>query len=337
MKKVIIILSLVILLMYAIPTVTLFLFEKNVQKKEDTIEITESTDSIISVEDSQEHFIDVYSVNNNEVFSIELEEYIMGVVAGEMPASFEIEALKAQAVTSRTYLIYKLKKNTENPEQHKDAPICTGTHCQVYYSKDELIEKFGQSWYDTYWAKIENAVNATKGQILTYEGKIIEPLFHSTSGGRTENSEDVFTTFAPYLRSVESPYESNSPKLNATVKIPVSEFIEKLEGALGETGITVQNLKSKIALLEVSEGGKVKSMQIGDSIITGREFRTLYNLNSANFKFVQSGDNIEIITTGYGHGVGMSQYGANGMAIEGYNYQDILKHYYSCVEIMKYN
>lgn len=336
MKKIAFIALIVFIFLYIIPIVSLHYFEKFYASEDKKIEITESIDSIITLDDSEKRYIEVYDVNTNKVITLEIEEYIMGVVAGEMPAEFETEALKAQAVTARTYLLYKLKKNTTNPEQHKDAPICTGTHCQVYYSKDQLIEKYSLDWYNNYWDKIQNAVNSTRGQILTYEDKLIEPLFHSTSGGRTENSEDVFTSFAPYLRSVESPYEANSPKLNSSIKMSVVDFISKLKGSLGVEEITAQNLKDKVSLVEVSEGGKVKTMKIGDKVITGREFRSLYNLNSTNFKFVQNNNTIEIVTAGYGHGVGMSQYGANGMAIEGYNYQDILKHYYTGIEIVTF-
>ncbi|QSX05030.1 stage II sporulation protein D [Sedimentibacter sp. zth1] len=338
MKNKLIVIIIILLLLYMIPTLSLSYFENTFSSSEEgPIDIAESIDSIITTDESEIRYIEVYHINSNKVLKLEIEEYIMGVVAAEMPAQFELDALKAQAITARTYLLYKLKKTNTNPEQHTQAPICSGTHCQVYLTKEELIQKFTQTWYDTYWPKIESAVNSTKGQILTYEGKLIEPLFHSTSGGRTENSEDVFTSAAPYLRSVESPYEANSPKLTATITIPIIEFITKLKGSLGENDINATNLKDKISLIEVSEGGKIKTMQIGETIITGRDFRTLYNLNSSNFKLVQNNENIEIITTGYGHGVGMSQYGANGMAIEGFNYRDILKHYYTGIEIMQYN
>lgn len=325
----------ILLLLFMIPILMTNYFEKQYTSEETTsIDIAESVDSIITDNTSEKRYIEVYHINSDTVLTLELEEYLIGVVAAEMPASFEMEALKAQAVTARTYLLYRLKKDSENPEQHKQAPICSGTHCQVFMTKDELIEKFTQDWYDKYWSKIKEAVDSTKGQIITYDGKLIEPLFHSTSGGRTENSEDVFSSAAPYLRSVESPYESNSPKMTSTVSMSVSEFIQKIKGSLGENNITASNLKNKISLIEVSEGGKIKTMQIGETVIKGKEFRTLFNLNSANFKIVQNNDTIDIITTGYGHGVGMSQYGANGMAIEGYNYRDILKHYYTGVEIL---
>lgn len=279
-------------------------------------------------------FIKVYNLKTNDVMVMEFEEYLKGVVASEMYANFNIEALKAQGVTARTYLLYRFKKYPEGQPEHLDAPVCTGTHCQVWTSKEDLIASHEDGWYEKYWGKIEEAVNSTKGQILTYDGKIIEPLFHSTSGGRTENSEDVFSTAVPYLRSVESPYESEAPKLHGSVKISVDEFISKLKSVYGNLNITPDNLDEKIKLGEVSEGGKIKTLFIDNTEVTGRELRSIFNLNSANFSFIQSGNELEIVTTGYGHGVGMSQWGAEGMAEEGYNYKEILKHYFTDVEIV---
>ena len=278
--------------------------------------------------------IKVYNNKTNEVMVIDFEEYLKGVVASEMPAEFNIESLKAQGVTARTYLLYRLKKYPKGQPEHMDAPVCTGIHCQVWSSKDELIQSHYEGWYDEYWGKIEEAVKSTRGQILTYDGKIIEPLYHSTSGGRTENSEDVFSAAVPYLRSVESPYESESPRLNGSVKVTTSEFIDKIESVYGDMDINENNLDEKIVLGEVSEGGKVKTIIIDNTEISGREIRSLFNLNSTNFSFIQSGNEIQILTTGYGHGVGMSQWGAEGMANEGYNYKEILKHYYTGVEIV---
>lgn len=278
--------------------------------------------------------IKVYNLKTNEVMVIEFEDYLKGVVASEMPAEFNIEALKAQGVTARTYLLYRLKKYPNGQPEHLDAPVCTGIHCQVWTSKEDLIANHDEGWYEKYWSKIEEAVKSTEGQILTYDGKIIEPLFHSTSGGRTENSEDVFSTAVPYLRSVESPYESEAPKLHDSVKISVEQFIDKLESVYGSLNITKDNLRDKIRLGEVSEGGKIKYITINDKKVTGREMRAIFNLNSTNFSFIQTGNEIEILTTGYGHGVGMSQWGAEGMADEGYNYKEILKHYFTGIEIV---
>lgn len=278
--------------------------------------------------------IKVYNLKTNEVMVIDFEEYLKGVVASEMPAEFNMEALKAQGVTARTYLLYRLKKYPEGQPEHPGAPVCTGIHCQVWTSKEDLIATHEDGWYEKYWSKIEEAVSSTDGQILTYEGKIIEPLFHSTSGGRTENSEDVFSAAVPYLRSVESPYEGEAPKFHGSVKMTVDEFISKIKSVYGDLNISNDNLDEKIQLGEVSEGGKIKTIYIDSTEITGREMRSLFNLNSTNFSFIQSGNEIEILTTGYGHGVGMSQWGADGMADEGYNYKEILKHYFTDVEIV---
>jgi stage II sporulation protein D len=285
-------------------------------------------------EREEPNLIKVFNNKTNEVMVIDFEEYIKGVVASEMPGEFNIEALKAQSVTARTYLLYRMKKYAHGHPEHSDAPICTGIHCQVWSSKDEIIKSKGEEWYEAYWGKIEEAVNSTRGQILTYEGKIIEPLYHSTSGGRTENSEDVFSVAVPYLRSVESPYEEEAPKLYDSVKVSVGQFIEKIKSQYGHVDLTENNLDEKIQLGEVSEGGKIKTVIIDGKEVSGREIRSLFNLNSTNFSFIQTGNEIEILTTGYGHGVGMSQWGAEGMANKGYNYEEILKHYYTDVEIV---
>ncbi len=305
--------------------------EEGVEPKDESNKHEEKFDTI---EVSEPELIKVYNSKTNEVMVIDFEEYLKGVVASEMPAEFNIEALKAQGVTARTYLLYRLKKYPDGQEEHRNAPICTSIHCQVWTSKNDLIGSHVDGWYENYWAKIEEAVESTRGQILTYDGKIIEPLYHSTSGGRTENSEDVFSAAVPYLRSVESPYEGESPRLNGSVKITTSEFIDKIKSVYGNMNITANNLGEKIVLGEVSEGGKIKTILIDNNEISGREIRSMFNLNSTNFSFIQSGNEIEILTTGYGHGVGMSQWGADGMANEGYNYKEILNHYYTGVEIV---
>ncbi len=328
-------------MLLAIPNLSLNFFEKKMNLT--SAAVHEGDSSKYADDKNQEKYtvdvyepelIKVYNNKTNDVMVIDFEEYLKGVVASEMPAEFNVEALKAQAVSARTYLLYRLKKYPDGQPEHLGAPVCTSIHCQVWSSKDELIQSHYDGWYDEYMDKIEVAVESTRGQILTYEGKIIEPLYHSTSGGRTENSEDVFSAAVPYLRSVESPYEDESPRLNSSVKITTGEFIDKIESAYGDMDITESNLDEKIKLGEVSEGGRIKTLIIDNTEISGRDMRTLFNLNSTNFSFIQSGSQIEILTTGYGHGVGMSQWGAEGMANKGYNYKEILKHYYTGVEIV---
>ena len=137
------------------------------------------------------------------------------------------------------------------------------------------------------------------------------------------------------MRSVDSLYETEAPKLHDEVKLAVSDFIAKLKSVYGNLNLTPENLKDKIKLGEISEGGKVKTVEIDGVDVSGRDMREMFNLNSTNFSFIQDGDELEIVTTGYGHGVGMSQWGANGMAEHGYNYKEILKHYYTGVDIVE--
>ncbi|MDF2656705.1 MAG: spoIID [Bacillota bacterium] len=276
-------------------------------------------------------YINVYRTATGKTEAIAFEDYVMGVVAGEMPANFEEEALKAQAVAARTYSLSKVVRG--NPAAHPSAPVCDDVHCQVYRSPGELEIIKSAEWMATGWPKIQEAVNSTKGQLMYYQGALVEqPLFHSSSGGKTENSEDVFVSAVPYLRSVDSPYETAAPHQDEQAEVPLSEFKQKIKKAnpgkdLGT--ISVNNVK----VAERSEGGRVATLQIGNITMKGREIRELFGLRSANFTVSVQGDNVIFTTDGYGHGVGMSQYGANGMAQAGYNYKQILIHYYTGVEV----
>ncbi len=282
--------------------------------------------------------IRVYSHETKKVQEIEIEEYVKGVVASEMPASFELDALKAQAVAARTKAIYqKIKYGSEGHPNHPGAEVCDDVHCQVYRSREKLEEIKSSSWMKDYWPKIERAVEETRGLVLTYDGMLIDPLYHSTSGGRTENSEDVFATMAPYLRSVESPYESHSKHLQVKQTIPIDTFISKFNSLYKDSGLTRNNIASAIEIQERNEGGSIAKIKVGNTVVNGRNIREIFGLESADFDVNISGDNIIFTTRGYGHGVGMSQYGADGMAKEGYHFIDILKHYYKGVEVEEYN
>jgi len=280
-------------------------------------------------------YINVFVVKENKMVRIPLEEYIKGVVAGEMPALFHEEALKAQAVASRTYAIKRMKVfGGSGCELHKEADVCTDpTHCQAWLSEDELKEKWGILNYQSNWDKISKAVEDTKGLILVYENALIDPVFHSTSGGKTENSEDVWGKKIPYLRSVASPYEESSPKFMTRVTVSVSDFVSKLKKQKPNFKINTRSILKEIKVLELSEGGRIKRIKIGNTEWTGSEIKEIFGLNSTNFKFDVKGKYIEITVIGNGHGVGMSQYGADGMAKNGYTYDQILKHYYQGVEI----
>lgn len=279
-------------------------------------------------------YIKVYRHISGKTETVAFEDYIKGVVAGEMPASFEQEALKAQAVAARTYSLSKIIRSGEggNPD-HPSAPVCDDTHCQVYRSPDELEEIKSAEWMATGWPKIREAVDSTRGQLMYYQGALVEqPLFHSSSGGKTENSEDVFVSALPYLRSVDSPYETAAPHQNEQVEISLSEFRQKVKQAYPNKDAGVIN-SDTLKVLERSAGGRVASIQAGNLTLKGREIRDIFGLRSANFTLSVQGSTVLFTTDGYGHGVGMSQWGANGMAQAGYDYAAILKHYYTGVEV----
>lgn len=280
--------------------------------------------------------VKVYNPKKNTVETIPLDDYVKGVVAAEMPAEFHIEALKAQAVASRTYALYRMIKFKEGHPDHQSAPLCTEIHCQAYLSLSQLKELHGESWEENYWPKIEEAVESTKNLAIFYEGELIEPLYHSTSGGRTENVKDVFAIDVPYLKSVSSPYEEDSPRYKDTITMTVEDFIKKIKLKYPKANINKDNVHQKIKLIERTATGRVKRIAIDTYLVEGREFRDLFGLNSTNFTISldKKLNIIEIETYGFGHGVGMSQWGANGMGKNGSSFEEIIKHYYTGVKIL---
>ena len=279
--------------------------------------------------------ITLYRSEEDKVETLNFEDYIKGVLAAEMPASFHEEALKAQAVAARTYSLARTLNAEEkgNPDTHPQAPLCDSTHCQVYRSESELKKLKGTQWMAQDWKKICAAVDDTKGQLLYYNGQLVEQaLFHSSSGGKTENSEDVFASTVPYLVSVDSPYEEDATHQNEKTTFSISEFAETLKAEYPNIAFGDVNA-ANIKIISRNSGGSVEKMQIGDGIIEGRNVREALALPSANFTIDISNGNIIFTSNGSGHGVGMSQYGANGMAKKGFTYRDILSHYYSGTEV----
>lgn len=266
----------------------------------------------------------VYRTKANEVENVNFEDYIIGVVASEMPASFSLEALKAQALTARTYIINHILNPGSASIPEGAIVTDTITH-QVYHSEQELKKLWGKD-YDWKIKKITEAVQATRGQVITYEGNPITATFFSTSNGYTENSEDYWQSEIPYLRSVESSWDTESPKFFEEKTISVSQFQKVL-------GVTVGTNVSVAENITRTQGNRVDSINIGGKTFTGREIREKLDLASSDFTLERNGNQIIIQTKGWGHGVGLSQYGANGMALDGKNYQEIIKHYYHGVEI----
>lgn len=277
--------------------------------------------------------VKLYHKKNNTVEELDLEDYIMGVVSSEVPANFEEEALKAQAVAARTF--YMNKRNQPcNYAKEKGAEICDTTHCQVYMSKEERMKSWSSSEAKSDWEKIEKAVEETKGQVLTYNGQVLEyPQFFAISSGRTEDAKDVFSVDVPYLKSEESKGEEIAPKYKTSVQIAINDFVNKINNKYQKANISKSNLSSYIKIKSYTEAGSVKEVQIGNEVIKGTEFRELLGLNSTNFTLDFGSNAVTVNCKGYGHDVGMSQWGANVMAKNGAKYDEILKHYYVGVEI----
>ena len=252
---------------------------------------------------------------NGITTTIELEEYIIGVVGAEMPASFQEEALKSQAIIARTYALKAISQGKT---------LTDNESTQSYKSNDQLQEIWGNS-YSMYYNKIKNAVTSTKGAYLTYNGTYIEAVYHSTSNGKTENAFNVWKNYYPYLISVESPYDIDNPSFEMTKDISYNELSQKL-------GINI-NIDTEYSILEYTESGRVASIMIAGNSYTGVQFRNILGLRSTDFELIKTDTGITFKTKGYGHGVGLSQYGANGMAKKGYSYEEILNHYYQGVNI----
>ena len=282
-----------------------------------------------------EKAIQVYFKDEDAVKDVNLEEYLIGVVAGEMPATFETEALKAQAVAARTYIINREKANNEESlKLHKGAAICTDpTHCKAYVSLEKTKENWKEQWEANY-NKIKKSVDDTKGIIITYNDEPISAVFHSTSSGKTENSEDVWGGSVPYLKSVDSEGEELSPRYTSTVEVTITDFQNKLKQKKSDIQFS-QEKEKWVEGIENAESGGVKTIKIGGQTFKGTEIRELFGLRSTHFTLGFQNDKIVFHVTGNGHGVGMSQYGANYAASQGAGYEEILKKYYQGVVLKK--
>lgn len=303
MKKIILLVLMIIFIPYLV--VTFFI-------KDDSIKFYYSSNMNIRVKRESTNLIE----------EVPFEDYVVGVLAGEMPVNFEIEALKAQAVAARTYVMKKMEANYK-----EDYDVVDTVVNQVYISDQELREKWANE-YESKINKIKQAVAETKGEYLTYDGKVIEALFFSTSVGKTENSEEIFSKALPYLRSVDSSWDEEvSPVFNDSFEFSLQEFYDRLNLEYSET------LSFKIN--KTTSTGRVKEATINGKVFTGSKIFSLLNIRSTFFDINQVGNNIIITTKGYGHGVGMSQYGALAMAKRGYSYREILSYYYQGTKLEK--
>ncbi len=268
-----------------------------------------------------------------EVEEVKLDDYIVNVVSAEMPVDFEQEALKAQSLVARTYTVYK----TLN-KKHENADICDdSTCCQAWISKDDRFAKWEESKREENWKKILNCVNATKGKIITYGNQPINAFFHSNSGGMTETPVNVWGGGNyPYLKAVETAGEEGYTQYASEVSFTHEELLNKIKTKYGDIVINFENTED-IKILEHTESGRVKTVKFGNHNISGVEARTLLGLKSTNFEITKENNKIKFSVKGYGHGVGMSQTGADVLAKQGKNYKQIIKHFYTGVEIKDIN
>mgnify|MGYP000968743493 FL=1 len=234
---------------------------------------------------------------SGEVEEMSMEEYLVGVVSAEMPANFELEALKAQAVVARTYTAYKMFKGGK----HDNANICDDSKCcQAWISKEDRFEKWNEADRENNWSKITTAVNETKGKIITYNGEPINAFFHSNSGGTTETVSNVWGgTDYPYLQSVETSGEDGYTQYSSSVTLSKEELLQKMKESY--PNITINwNEEQPIQITEYTESGRVKTIKIGNTNISGVEARTIFGLKSAKFN-VDVGETITFNVVGYGH------------------------------------
>ena len=294
LKKLVVLLSIWLLFVVLIPAILIIL-----------INVIES-----------EPQITVYDYKLQQKRELHLEDYVRGVVAAEMPASFSLEALKAQAIAARTYALKK---------KHTGQRLTTASkYDQAWISKQELSDKWSKSDFFCNWSKVSAAVEATKDMVLVYNGKLITAAYHSTSGGQTAAAVEVWGGNIPYLKTVNSFCESESPYYNQQQFFSWQQLAEKLK---------TSNHK-QIKVIARSRSGRVLKIKINEQVFSGREIRQKLGLNSTKFKISNNAQGIKFIVDGFGHGVGMSQYGAQGLAQAGYDFIEILKHYYPQAKIV---
>lgn len=334
MKKIILIVLLIILATFIIPIIFTNKFamqevNSNLIKEVNNIEIVTENSSKYAY--NKYGKVKLLHIKDNTIEELDIDEYLLGVVSAEMPADFEEEALKAQAVVARTYTIYMIE---HNKGKHENADICDDSSCcQAWISKGDRLSRWDEEKRDDNWKKIERAVYSTAGKVATYNGDVIDAFFHSNSGGKTEEVSNVWGgTDLPYLQSVETSGEDAYSQYASEVILTKVEFENKIKDKYPEFVIDYNDSEC-IKIIEYTQGNRVKTIKIGNLELSGVEVRSLIGLRSANFVVEISDDNIKFSVKGYGHGVGMSQTGADSMAKQGSNYEEIIQHYYTGVEV----
>ena len=316
--------------LFILPLLVIVPFRSELLTREPAMDETEGEPFVSGDLDSRT----VLKVKNGDtVEEIDLGTYLVGVVRAEMPASFEEEALKAQAVAARTYTIYKIQTGGNHADE---ADICTdSTCCQAYISEERAKANWGEN-ANTYEKKVENAVTSTDGETILYGGVTILAVFHSSSAGLTRAAGQVWLNDLPYLQAVDSPEEGDAiPNYYSRAEFTAAEAREKLLASFPEadlSGPVSGWLKNAVT----DSAGSVETVEVGGVTVKGTQVRAALGLRSACFEWEAQGEKLVFYVTGYGHGVGLSQYGANRMAAGGADYKEILTHYYTGVTVEPY-
>lgn len=308
--------------------------ENQVREEEEAKkEMTEKTEEETEYDYKNYGTIQLLHKKTEEVEEVKLDEYLCHVVSAEMPADYELEALKAQAIVARTYTIYKAKN-----KKHDNADICDdSTCCQAWVSKEERLARWEESKRESNWQKIEQCVNETKGKIITYQNEPINAFFHANSGGTTELPVNVWGGSGfPYLQVVQTAGEEGYRQYASEAEFSHEELIQKLKTKYEDIQINFENSED-IKILEYTDSNRVKTVKFGNHELSGIEARTIFGLKSTNFEITKEANKVKFTVKGYGHGVGMSQTGADTMAKQGSNYEEIINHFYVGIEIKEIN
>ena len=285
-------------------------------------------------ENYQDITIQLLHAKTGEVEQVNLEEYLCHVVSAEMPADYELEALKAQAIVARTYTMYKRMN-----KKHANADICDdSTCCQAWVSKEDRLARWEESKRESNWQKIEQCINETRGKIVTYQNEPINAFFHANSGGKTEIPVNVWGggSNLPYLQVVETAGEEGYTQYASEVELTQEEILNKLKEKYADIQIDFTK-EEEIQITEYTDSQRVKTVRFGNHELSGVETRTIFGLKSTNFEITKQEGKIKFSVKGYGHGVGMSQTGADALAKQGKTAEDIIHHFYQDVEIKQIN
>ena len=334
MKKILLYLLSFIFVCFVIPailtknTVTTGLQENNISKERNDVNQDNSEQST-----NKNDKITLLHKKTGDTEVVNIEEYLYHVVSAEMPADYELEALKAQAIVARTYTLYKSLN-----KKHDNADLCDdSTCCQAWITKEDRFARWEESKRETNWNKICNAVDSTKGKVILYDNKPIEAFFHSNSGGTTEIPVNVWGGSGyPYLQSVQTSGEDGYTQYSSEVIISNQDCLNKLKEKYSDIAIDFSK-EDDIKVIENTESNRAKTIKFGNHNLSGVETRSIFGLRSTNFEINRDGENIKFSVKGYGHGVGMSQTGADSMAKQGKNSEEIINHFYTGIEIKDIN